>query len=402
LADAGERAEARADVAATIELLGRAVELLPKVLPRRRRLLFTLGLACYDGGDAGRAERILSDAVAEADAAGDEGASALAAFGLSMVHSSTRSTEMSDALQETERLAAILARVGDEAGRRLAEAWAAFIQFAMGRAGDATRRAKALVELGEGDELWQREARMTRGVSLIFGPTPIEEAIPELQSQIDRGGAVGPGASLGLGRLLALQGRLADARDLNQRARVRLEELGNRQLLAAAIGDAGQIERQAGAPTEAARLIRESYEAMIAIGDRAYASTIAADVGEALLDLGDDDEAMRFATIARDTSSTDDVLSQAGGRAVQSRVLSRRGQHDAAQALAREAAAIMAATDYLAQHGDMLVHLAHVLREAGKAEEALAAARQALRLYEQKGATFYVEETQRLIREWAG
>ena len=111
---------------------------------------------------------------------------------------------------------------------------------------------------------------------------------------------------------------------------------------------------------------------------------------------------MRFATIARDTSSSDDVASQAGGRALQARVLSRRGEHDAAETLAREAAAIMGQTDYLDQHGRVLVHLARVLRDAGKADEALAAARQALALYEQKGATFYVERTQRLIDDWTG
>jgi hypothetical protein len=60
----------------------------------------------------------------------------------------------------------------------------------------------------------------------------------------------------------------------------------------------------------------------------------------------------------------------------------------------------MAKTDYLDQHGSSLVHLAHVLHAAGKVDEALAAARQAVALYEQKGATFFEERTQRLIEEW--
>jgi len=96
------------------------------------------------------------------------------------------------------------------------------------------------------------------------------------------------------------------------------------------------------------------------------------------------------------------VVSQAGGRAVQARVLSRRGDHDRAAALAREAVEIMARTDYLVQHGDMVVHLAHVLRQAGKADEALGAAREATALFEQKGATFLVDRTERLIEEWVG
>lgn len=45
-------------------------------------------------------------------------------------------------------------------------------------------------------------------------------------------------------------------------------------------------------------------------------------------------------------------------------------------------------------------NLARVLHEAGKRDEAVAAAREAISRYEQKGATFFVERTQRLIEEW--
>jgi tetratricopeptide (TPR) repeat protein len=248
------------------------------------------------------------------------------------------------------------------------------------------------------------EAQLAIGVSHVYGPTPIDQAIPEIQAQIDRAEAriTIVNAYRVLADLLALQGRLAEARELTARARAGYEELGNRQLLAVVTAHAGTIEHQAGELREAARLIRESYAAMTATGDLAFASTVAAGLGEVLLDLGDEDEAMQFATIARDTSSTDDVASQAGGRAVQARVLSRRGEHDAAEALAREAAAIMGRTDYLDLHGNALVHLAHVLHGAGKPDEALAAARESLALYQQKGATFFVERTQRLIKSWAG
>jgi class 3 adenylate cyclase len=404
LADAGERADARADVSATVDLLGRAVDLLPEDLPRRRKLQIRLGARCFDAGDGPRSERILAAAIAEADHAGDEGASALAALNLLGVRMSTRSMELTESFRETERLAAILGRVGDEAGARLAQSFGAFLLFASGRAGEASRRARALVEMGEGNELWQREARMARGVSLVFGPVPVEDAIVEIQNQIDR--AQGHkwifGAHRGIGRLLALQGRFAEARAANAQARAASEDLGDRIQLADAIGDAGEIEHESGELVEGARLIREAYDAMTATGDRSFASTYAAVLGEALLDLDENEEAWRFGTIARDTSSSDDVMSQAIGRAVQARVLSRRGDHEEAEALAREAVAIMAATDYLAKHGEALVHLALVLQGATKPQEAVAAARQALALYEQKGATFLVERTQRLIEELTG
>ncbi|MEP6470122.1 MAG: adenylate/guanylate cyclase domain-containing protein [Chloroflexota bacterium] len=401
LADAGERADARGDVSATVDLLSRAVDLLPDA-PRRRRLRSRLADRVYEAGDAPRAERILTDAIAEADRAGDEGAGAMARLILSFVYSSTRSSELSDVLEETERLVAVLTRVGDEAGARLAEAGAAFMLFAMGRAEEAARRAGALVELGDGDELWQQQARQTRGASMVWGPMPIEEAISatEAQTASAHGSMSVMGAYLGMARLRALQGRFAEARELHAKARAAFEDLGNRLLVLSSLDAEGDIEHLAGNDAEAARLIGEAYDGMTATGDRSFASTFAAELGLVLLELRQDEDAWRFGTIARETSSSDDVMSQAFGRTVQARVLSRRGEHDAAVPLATEAVEIIGRTDYLDQHGQLLVQLALILREAGKPDEAVAMARQAVAMFEQKGAALLVQQTQDLIDDW--
>lgn len=397
LADAGERADTRNDVSATVDLLSRAAELLPDT-PRRRRLLPRLADRVYEAGDAARAERILADAIADADRAGDEGPGAHARMILSFVHSSTQSTEMMESFKEAERLGAVLERVGDEAGAHLAEGWAAFLLFAMGRAGEAARRAGALVDLGPGDEIWRRQARQSRGASLTWGPTPVEEAIAAIADQ-----ATGrePGAYRGIARLRVLQGRFAEARELNAKARTGFEDLGNRHQAVALLQTEGEVEYYAGNAAKGARLIRESYDGLTATGDRAFASTVAVVLGEVLLDLQRDDEAWDFGRVGRETSSSDDVMSQTGGRAVQARVLSRRGDHMGAEELAREAVAIIGQTDYLDQHAGALLHLAHVLRESGKADEAIASAREAMALYDRKGATFFVEKTQRLIDDWS-
>jgi tetratricopeptide (TPR) repeat protein len=402
LADAGERADKRADAAATVDLLTRAMDLLPRDLPRRRRLLIRLGDRTFETGDGPRAEMLLTEAMTDADRAGDAGTSALAALVLLAVRSSTHSTEMLESLTEAERLGGVLARVGDEASARLAEAMASFLLFAMGRAGEALGRTAALVALGPGQEQWQREARMVRGASSVWGPVPAEEGIAVLQAQMDE--SVGDlwyrGANVGISRLLMFQGRFDEASERNAAARAVFEDVGSQMRVIDTVVGEGEIERLRGRPDLAVPLIRQGYDLMTATGDRAFASTLAVSLADALLDVGDEAEALRFATISRETSSSDDVMSQAGGRAIQARAISRRGDHTAAEAIAREAEAIMATTDYLSVHGDVLVHLAHVLREAGKLDEALAAARQAVALYEQKGATFFVERTQRLIEEW--
>ena len=398
LADAGQRADARADVSATVDLLGRAVELLPDG-PRRRRLLSRLADRVYEAGDAPRAEAILADAITASDRAEDEGGGAMARLILSFVHSSTRSTELSGSLADAERAAEVLARVGDEDGARLAQAWGAFVLFAMGQAGEAGRRAGLLTAVGDGNEAWRRQAGQSRGVSLVWGPTPVEEAIADIEAAQARTNDVG--AFRGISRLRALQGRFGEALELLAIAKAANEDLGNRHQIVSSLAAEGEIQYQAGNLEEGARLIRESYDGMIATGDRSFASTVAAELALALLDLHEDDEAWRYATIARDTSSSDDVISQAAGRAIQARVLSRRGDHRGAEALAQEAVEIMRKTDYLDRHASTLVHQAKVLRASGKAEEALAAAREGLALYERKGATYWVERTQRLIDEWS-
>jgi predicted ATPase/class 3 adenylate cyclase len=397
LADAGERADLRGDVSATVDLLGRAADLLPDA-PRRRRLLSRLADRVYDDGDGLRAERILADAIEDADRAGDEGAGAMARLMLTFVHSSTRSVELSEAFQETERLAAVLVRVGDEAGAHLAQASGAFVLFALGRADEAARRARALVALDDGDELALRQARVSLGASLVWGPTPVEEAISTIQS-VQRN-QPDMRRNIGIARLRALQGRFPEALELIAQARAVFEDLGNRQQVVSSRSAEGDIQHKAGNLAEAARLLTETYDAMTASGDQSFASTVAVSLGSVLLDLQRDDDAWQFGTIARDTSSSDDVISQAGGRAVQARVLSRRGEHVAAEALAREAVEIMGQTDYLDQHAEILVDLALVFRESGKVDEAVAAAREALTRYDRKGATFHAGETQRLIDEW--
>jgi tetratricopeptide (TPR) repeat protein len=199
----------------------------------------------------------------------------------------------------------------------------------------------------------------------------------------------------------ALQGRLSEAQELAEASLSGFEELGIRHMVASAHAVLGEIAHLRGHPGEAAGLLREAYETLTAAGDRAYASTNAVELGRVLVDLGELDEAWRYGTIARDTSSTDDVVSQSGGRAVQARVLARRGQHEEAIALAREAVAIMAATDYLAEHGDVVMDLAHVLHEAGEVDEAIAAAREARELFARKGATLFVDQAQQLAESWS-
>ena len=140
-----------------------------------------------------------------------------------------------------------------------------------------------------------------------------------------------------ISQLRSLQGHFGEARELLIEARRSFEELGNRHRLAGLMDGESQIAHLAGDLESARQSGSAAFEAMTATGDRSFASTFAVNLGRVLVDLGHLDDAWRYGAIAQDDSSSDDVISQAGGRAVRARVLSSRDENAQAILLAREA-----------------------------------------------------------------
>jgi hypothetical protein len=84
---------------------------------------------------------------------------------------------------------------------------------------------------------------------------------------------------------------------------------------------------------------------------------------------------------------------------VRAKVLARRGEYAAAEALARDACAIVDSTDYLDERAAARRALAEVLRLARRPAEATAEAEIALDLYEQKGNQVMAEWMRALLAE---
>ena len=72
---------------------------------------------------------------------------------------------------------------------------------------------------------------------------------------------------------------------------------------------------------------------------------------------------------------------------VRAKLLSRRGEHEEAERLAREAVRWAEPTDAIASKADTYLDLAAVLAAAGKRDEALSALAEAQALYAEKGHT---------------
>ena len=398
LARACRRAEGRGDIAATVELLQRAVNLLPQGA-ERRLLVARVAPNILLAGDGPRAESLLKDVVGESEAARDERAAAWAQIGLLIVQSSTQSTEASEGVREAERLRDRLTALGDLEGAQRAELLAALNLYFMGMAGQCLSRSQAVLDAASTPPQVATVARQQCWMAAVGGSMPAAEVL-QLIERLYAGMNPNPAAALGASRMLVLQGRFAEARALVAQTTETIAELGDRILVSFTQEGAGSVALLSGDIKEAIRQLQGSYDEKVATGDRGFASTTAAALAEAYLEDEDPAHAWEYGTISRETSARSDIASQAGGRQIQARVLSARGQHPEAEVLAREAVAIMKKTDYLAMHGDALVHLARVLRAAGKADEAVAAARQAVELYDSKGATFFVERTRKLIGEW--
>jgi tetratricopeptide (TPR) repeat protein len=110
-------------------------------------------------------------------------------------------------------------------------------------------------------------------------------------------------------------------------------------------------------------------------------------LADALFVQGRDEEALRLSNRWTPERITvpEDADAQISWRRVRAKLLARRGEVEEAERLAREAVSIAARTDLLEPHAQSLADLATVLRLAGRPEESATAAREAIRLYEEKG-----------------
>jgi class 3 adenylate cyclase/tetratricopeptide (TPR) repeat protein len=401
LAQASRRAEARGDLSASVDLLERAASLLPHDADRRL-LVGQVAPNLLFAGNGPRAESLLQEALNESKEAGDARGAAWAELGLLFVQSSTQSSAASQYARSAEALRDRFAELGDTEGHYQAELLAALGLFVVGRAGEGGARAQAILDAAPSatsGSLADR-ARALRVLAAMLGPMPVDEALRLVEHE---GGHTAqlPGGASGATRMLCLQGRFAEARAALARATEQMAERGRPMLSSESHEVAGNVALLAGDVDEAVRSLQVAYDEKMAAGDPAGASTTATALAEAHLEAGNLEEAWRYATHARETSSVDDIASQGRGREIQARVLSDRGQHVEAEELAREAVSIMERTDYLALHADALVHLARVLHVGGNNAEALASARQAAGLYERKGATILVDRTQGLIADWS-
>jgi tetratricopeptide (TPR) repeat protein len=214
--------------------------------------------------------------------------------------------------------------------------------------------------------------------ALTYGPRPANEALATLDAAIvDQPHA---GALMLRAVLLAMLDRIDEAWAVAVPAGERLREL------AFPTGGAwlAEIAILAGDYETAASHLRDTCDALEAIGNTGELSTYAPMLGRVLCALGRYDEAERLAQSGRELGHDEDGTTQRTWRQTQALVHSARGQHATAERLAREALDFSLQSDSPLYKGDALSDLAEVLEAAGRRDEATAALREALGCYERK------------------
>jgi predicted ATPase/class 3 adenylate cyclase len=405
LAGSGRRALDRRDVAAALNLLPRALELLPDDHPQRGALMTGLAQALIDRGELREAADLLdrAAAVAEGDPAGAAHAH-LSRLWLQLYTEPEGKTET--IRREVERILPVLAEAGDERGLARASYLLVEVDWMACRYASAAESLELVATHAARvrDRRQEMEALGRLAAALVYGPVPAEEALrrcDDIRTRARGDRRVEAAVLEAEAELSAMLGRFDETAERIDRAESILEDLGL-ALVALTSGEVrGAVERLAGDSVAAERALRRTYEGLERLGERGFLSTIAAELAQTIYAQGRFDEAERYASISEEAGASDDVATQLPLSGLRAKLAARRGRLDDAETGARAAVALAERTEAPNLRGEAGMDLAEVLRLAGRPREALDALEEAARRYEAKGNVASADRARAAHREIA-
>jgi class 3 adenylate cyclase/tetratricopeptide (TPR) repeat protein len=337
LAAAGRRAAARSDVPATINLLERAVRLLPDEDLEAVALYPDLATATWEAGDLQRAEELFR----AAEERGTERISLRGRLGRLWLEL-LRGAPQAAAVARLEAIVDEAERLGDEAVLAEALARSGVLAMWLGENARADRLLRRSLEHAEplGNVRRTSEAVFWIALDLLWGPTPVETALEEcrkLSQSIDVDQMARSELLVVQGTLLALSGDFERGRQLGTDGREALRERGQMVQYAATAQPTAVIELLAGDAQAAERMLRESHEILHAAGERGYLSTVSSLLALALTKQGHFEDAEPFAEDARRMGAKDDVVTQIYWRVAMAQVAAAKGRNHEAARLAAQA-----------------------------------------------------------------
>jgi tetratricopeptide (TPR) repeat protein len=352
-------------------------------------------------GRVAEAEAMLNEAIQTAEVLRDRVTQWNAVMARAVLRSETESSSSwGDLLLLADQAIPVFEEFGDIRG--LARAWhdkgnAFKSQGQLARAAEAAQRGLEAARRGHWD-IKEGELLGLLGEATVRGSTPIAEASATCERCRARMQAIDDRKSEGLflphvALLRAMEGNFPLARELLDLSYAVLGPLATRKEEAEAQAAAGRIEHLAGKHDVAVGHFRASLSDRGASDAAVDAASLARCLGELRLF----EEMDRMAMEAEAWAAQDDPLAQALWRNARARALAAEGSTVRAIGLAREAVDILDPTDLLMERAEARMDLSEMLRMAGRGQEAIETAMEALALYTKKGSTICVERSNATI-----
>ncbi|TMB51580.1 MAG: zinc-ribbon domain-containing protein [Chloroflexi bacterium] len=371
-AAAVDRSQAVGDMAATARLLERALALLPKDDPGRPGLLVKLTEPLAELARLQDAYATVEEVLASP--AADDAARARALETVELLF--WLGWAAADVEPRVEEALAIRRRLGEPGG--IARALLAKIQLEWfrGHLSMGVQLAEEALPLAQAADDIPLESRL-RGEKLVSSLVQTHrtkrddrETYETLEFARKHGHLVLEAVVLRtIAHALAEDGEYDQAIEMNRRGRAIMADMGMKLMLASGAGDR-HIEEWFGHREESLRLLREEFQALQELGERAYLSTVAGELALRLLDEDRVEEAREAAKVAVETGAADDLATQVALAAFRARILAREGKAEDAERLAREVVALADTHEFFSQYDLARETLADVLRWSGRLSEA--------------------------------
>ena len=388
LGAAGIRAWKRADAPAAVNLLSRAVALLPAD-SLRSECRCELAGALRAIGQMSEAEAVLQLVIDES-AGQDRRLELRARVELAQIRLLADPMGQSAAVLDlAEHAIPVFEELDDD--RALGRTWLRIAYVRGGLMGDNRAReaaaTRALTHYRKSG--WSPATCLGElGTALYYGPTPVNEAVERCERLLDDTSDLASAANVAvfLGGLEAMRGKFDLARELVARARTTFEEIGLPTAVAnfcGAIG--GAIELACDDYQRAEATFRESCASLEEMHEHSLLATRAAELAEALTALGHVEEATHWLSMSEGYAAGDDVEAQSARLAARAELKAATGALAEAEELSGEAVRLAETTDMLNRRGRTLLVRAQVLRVQGRFAEAAAPIEQAARIFATKG-----------------
>jgi class 3 adenylate cyclase/tetratricopeptide (TPR) repeat protein len=391
LGAAGLRAQKRFDAAAAANLLSRAASLLPPADPQRIAFLPRLAEALTELGRFDEGQAVVREAI-EATNNGLYPVTRVKALLRRAWLASDKGASVAEMKPDIDEALAIAESTRDPAQLSSVHRALGGLASDVGRLGESGHQHELALGAAQRSGDLDLEARARHGLGLVtwHGSSPAADINRVIAKNLAfaREHAL-RGMEAGTLHLLAVEtarhGQIPEARHLSAEGLAIIDDLGLPRFRAASSQNRGQLEFLAGDPAAREGVLREGYEQLSAMGERGVLSTVAADLADALVDLGRLDEAEAMCAAAEDAGADDDVATQVRVRLVRGRLAAARGSLDEALVSVADALALADQGEYYDTRTVSRLVFAQLLLDAGRVEEARARAQEVLDLARARG-----------------